>query len=105
MVHIQTIQEDKTEISIYPNPITAEFNIELPMNFEGKIEIRDITGKLVYEEIIEQNNWGNIETKYALSLPNHIENGNYLISIISNDFTIQRPFPQTIYFERVTFVR
>ena len=105
LVHIQTIQEDKTEISIYPNPISAEFNIELPMNFEGNIEIRDITGKLVYEEIIKENNLGNLETKYTLSLPNHIENGNYLISILSNDFTIQRPFPQTIYFERVTFVR
>ncbi len=105
LVQIEKIKEDNNEILIYPNPISEKININLPSNFEGKIEIRDITGKLVYEEEIKENNLGNLETKYALSLPNHIENGNYLISIISNDFTIQRPFPQTIYFERVTFVR
>lgn len=76
----EILSSDKDLFSIYPNPTNGDFKIELPKGFEGKVEIRDLSGKLVYGETVHSESSQNLQMKCQ-----NIENGNYFISIIEKD--------------------
>ena len=66
-------------IQVYPNPTNDELNILLPNDFEGEIELKDISGRSVYSEKIE-------ESKFKISMiKNNIQQGNYFIYITSKN--------------------
>lgn len=62
------------KFNIYPNPSTGNFNIiyMLPQNKKGKLEVFDITGKVVYEMKLPQ--WSTLQ---QISLPATLGNGIY----------------------------
>lgn len=62
------------EFKVYPNPTSDVLHIDLPNDFEGKIELTDIAGKNVLS-MDQQNN--TVPTTIHLEL---IEKGNYYIS-------------------------
>tara|TARA_B110000902_G_C14269877_1_gene572733 strand:- start:334 stop:2355 length:2022 start_codon:yes stop_codon:yes gene_type:complete len=46
------VEELNVEFNVYPNPSSGEINIFTNSPFIGKIEVLDVTGKLIHEEII-----------------------------------------------------
>jgi len=65
------------DFSVYPNPVSSEIKIAVPVNFEGQFEVRDLQGKKMYSAVIKQNTFSyNIE---------YLEKGTYFISVISID--------------------
>ncbi|MGY8926874.1 MAG: hypothetical protein ACKVJC_06230, partial [Flavobacteriales bacterium] len=46
------VTELALDFSIYPNPASEEINIFANIPFNGKVEVLDITGKVVHEEMI-----------------------------------------------------
>jgi hypothetical protein len=67
---------------IYPNPSSGNFNIIylLPQNKEGKLEVFDMIGKVVYKMKLPQ--WSTLQ---SISLPSYISNGLYNCVITSNN--------------------
>ena len=66
-----------SDFSISPNPNNGEFKINLSyINSNARLEIIDLSGKLIYENILDGRNKSvNISS---------ISRGIYLISIIEN---------------------
>jgi hypothetical protein len=73
--------------NIYPNPSSGNFNIIylLPQNKEGKLEVFDITGKVVYEMRLPQ--WSTLQ---QISLPAYISNGLYNCVITSDNNRVSK---------------
>lgn len=54
---------DKTNnLQIYPNPASDQVNILLPSNSSGKVSIYDVSGKLILQKIVADQNEVNINT-------------------------------------------
>ncbi len=72
-----TIEENNTqELSVYPNPFSTNFTVETTTD-NGKIEVFDILGNLVYyTEVVEQNN-------VVIDLDNN-ESGIYIVRVTSS---------------------
>ncbi|MBL4652215.1 MAG: T9SS type A sorting domain-containing protein, partial [Flavobacteriales bacterium] len=70
------------KISIYPNPTTGIFTIELENNNTTQVSIQDITGKEVFATIIE-------EAQYTIDI-SHLKSGNYLLRLSNNKGTMNR---------------
>ncbi|MEZ5054057.1 MAG: T9SS type A sorting domain-containing protein [Chitinophagales bacterium] len=67
-------------LEIYPNPSNGNFNIVLPkthLNSLLKMEIADITGKIVFSKMMLPNEFHTMN----LSL----ENGMYVVSLFAED--------------------
>jgi hypothetical protein len=75
------------KFNIYPNPSSGNFNITylLPQNKEGKLEVFDITGKVVYEMRMPQ--WSTLQ---SINLPSYISNGLYNCVITSEGQRVSR---------------
>jgi hypothetical protein len=73
--------------NVYPNPSSGNFNIIylLPQNKEGKLEIFDITGKIIYEMRLPQ--WSTLQ---QITLPNYIANGLYNVIITSDNQRVNK---------------
>jgi large repetitive protein len=73
--------------NVYPNPSSGNFNIIylLPQNKEGKFEVFDITGKVVYEMRLPQ--WSTLQ---QVSLPDYISNGLYNCVITSDNNRVSK---------------
>jgi hypothetical protein len=69
---------DKSSLTIYPNPNTGKFIIELPFN-SGKIQLINAIGQIVYTQTIDKN-----KVKIDTSIPS----GIYTIQIIQNESII-----------------
>jgi hypothetical protein len=75
--------------NIYPNPSTGNFNIIYLLPYastgsvseEGKLEIIDITGKIVYEMRLPQ--WSTFQ---QITLPEYISDGLYYCVMTTGDF-------------------
>jgi hypothetical protein len=78
LVKINEIVNDE-EIRVFPNPTDDIVNIQLPANFEGEVELKDVLGRRVYTEKIEQS-------KFTFSIQkNNIQAGNYFLFISSKN--------------------
>jgi hypothetical protein len=79
-VSVNEIEHD-FKFNIYPNPSSGNFNIIylLPQNKEGKLEVFDITGKVVYEMRLPQ--WSTLQ---QISLSAYINSGLYNCVITSD---------------------
>jgi hypothetical protein len=84
---LATNESKKLDFKIYPNPVKNELNIANLQGFSGKLTVKifDVNGKLVLTK-----QFGNTE-KASLNL-NQITKGNYLISIESNNKTLNEKF-------------
>ncbi|MGI8892605.1 MAG: T9SS type A sorting domain-containing protein, partial [Bacteroidia bacterium] len=62
------------KFNIYPNPSSGSFKTTymLPQNKEGRLEINDVTGKILYQMPLPQ--WSTLQ---QINLPSHISNGIY----------------------------
>ena len=66
-----------TSISVYPNPSNDLINIKLDDNQLSKIELYDITGKLLFKKNLKANN-------YVLNIANY-PSGIYLLKIFNQN--------------------
>lgn len=76
----------ENNLQIYPNPASAQVNISLPSNSSGKLSIYDISGKLILQKTVLDQNELNVNTSnlskgiYTVSFENEtIKNGSKLI--------------------------
>jgi hypothetical protein len=78
------IKESALELSVYPNPSNGFFTIRYSLKdrLEGKILITSVTGKTVYESLIEENKGQN--NSLHLNSKNWTQ-GIYLVSLITRD--------------------
>ena len=77
--------KNREEIKVYPNPTIDELTILLPNDFEGELELKDISGRSVLSEKIEGNSF-----KISM-LKNNIRAGNYFLFISSkNNITFSK---------------
>lgn len=74
-VGLESIIQDENIANLYPNPFANQLTVDLPKRAE--IEINSITGKRVYSSILG-------EGQHQLNL-SFLENGVYLISVVSDD--------------------
>ena len=66
-------------INVYPNPNTGIFTIELVNGLEKSIQVTDLTGRIVLENITNADVFNvNINT---------LANGVYYVKVISNNTT------------------
>lgn len=74
------------ELSIYPNPVVEELNIELPKQFQEGAELKvfNVAGKLVIEEKIKGSS-------YRLQV-NGIPAGVYMLKLSSQDHSLTSKF-------------
>ena len=71
--------ESKNGIKIYPNPAQDILYIEMENNNASRMEIRDLTGKLVLSRDIEMSDRINIE---------NLENGIYFVNLVNGNRTL-----------------
>ncbi|MBA3664567.1 MAG: T9SS type A sorting domain-containing protein [Bacteroidetes bacterium] len=78
-----------TKIKIYPNPASTEAKIEFYLQTEGdvKVEILDITGKMISIVINEKAPSGQYTRMLSLQA---LPVGNYTVKFTANDFTATR---------------
>jgi hypothetical protein len=67
------------KLSIYPNPFSNEINIESSTILNGRIQLVDIVGKVIFE-----NNIIN-EKQTKISNLNNIEKGHYVLKIFDSE--------------------
>lgn len=74
-----SIEEITTEkkISLYPNPFVEELTISAKDQNISHVQLFDMTGKLVHDENINQQNMFTLKT-------NSLPKGTYIISIITD---------------------
>lgn len=71
------VTELALDFSIYPNPASEEINIFANIPFNGKVEVLDITGKVVHEEMISGQ---------AVLINLNATPGIYFVNLINNNF-------------------
>lgn len=71
---------DEKVMIVYPNPIESDFSIQLQNESNGKLEIIDITGRIIYTEEFKS------KKNFELSLENN-NSGIYLVKITSDTIT------------------
>lgn len=73
------------DIKFYPNPTEGNFNLEFKAKYLGDAEIliRNVDGKIVYEELLQDFQGIYQKTMNLGTLPK----GTYLVSITQNDFS------------------
>lgn len=71
------VTELALDFSIYPNPASEEINIFANIPFNGKVEVLDITGKVVHEEMISGQ---------AVLINLNATPGVYFVNLINNNF-------------------
>ena len=69
---------DQGSVLIYPNPTSAQLNIEIEQGFMREFQISDVNGKLIKQEMI--NNQTTVETDIS-ALPT----GEYYITLSGNN--------------------
>ena len=69
-------------VTIYPNPTTGSFSIQLNSNEKHTLEVIDLTGKTVHQQIIENGN--------AFIDGNILNNGIYTIKVYNNSGAISK---------------
>ena len=72
--------------SIYPNPNNGSFELLLNHSVNNLvIEMIDITGKVLYSEVIENY---NLNSKHNINT--NLDPGSYILNIISNEYNSQK---------------
>lgn len=72
---IQEAQQSEA-ISISPNPSKGMFNLSLPSEIKGQLEVKSIDGKILYSELISS-------TKLTIDLSNYAS-GLYILNVTDN---------------------
>ena len=71
---------------LYPNPNNGSFELLINQNTDNiNIEIRDLLGKIIYSEFINQY---NINTKHKIDI--NQSSGTYIISVQSDHYTHEK---------------
>ncbi len=70
------------QFTIYPNPTTGEFMLQLPQQVRGtaNLQVTDLSGRIVHQETFASN--GTLRT-FDL---NGLQSGNYMVTITTNDW-------------------
>jgi hypothetical protein len=76
------------DFGISPNPFRDLLNIKHDFEKETIIEIFDLTGKIIFRDIIHENNGAHIDT-YSIQLGG-LESGVYLIRLYNNKTSISQ---------------
>ncbi len=90
---VSEFHSDDSGISIYPNPATGSFSVQLPTGANGKvsIELLDYLGRKVYSQEFNERTMTQI-----ISLPETVATGVYVCRIITE---------QKVYSEKVVVKR
>lgn len=74
--------KSQNTLKLYPNPVENILNIQVPSSNKNSyvLELFDITGKLVLEKRIDNDQFNNVHV-------GHLEKGNYMIAITSEIYS------------------
>ena len=90
-VKVDPLSMGSQYISIYPNPTSGSFIVELPVDVnDGEIYVTDITGKIITKGLM--NKGGN---KVVFTLPD-VASGTYFVKVESDGI---------IYREKITVIK
>jgi hypothetical protein len=64
------------QATAYPNPFFSQFTLKLANNTEASIQVFDITGKLISDQVVN--------AIYEIELGQNLETGVYLVRIEQN---------------------
>jgi hypothetical protein len=67
------------EMTAYPNPFTNQFTLKLVSNSEASIQIFDINGRLVANQVVNES--------YDVELGQNLTSGVYLVRVEQNNET------------------
>lgn len=76
-----TIEEPEFKTIIYPNPTSAEINVELEQALSGVVELLDVRGQVFYKSKLEQRDQINVSVR-------EIPRGIYILKITSGNYRI-----------------
>ncbi|MEA3443819.1 MAG: T9SS type A sorting domain-containing protein, partial [Bacteroidota bacterium] len=71
------------ELIVYPNPVVDVVNVELPESFNGKIIVRDVSGREVYDSYIDDS-----FSSIAQADLSYLTTGTYFVSLVGQDYAL-----------------
>ena len=75
---------DQNTFSIFPNPLSSEFNIQRASFGNMHIAVYDVTGKLIFSER------NILDTFYTVKLPQNMAKGIYFLKIVEGNMQIAK---------------
>lgn len=83
IVGINEVQKNNLSLSVYPNPTTSKFTINLSNSFSPKVVVKlsSLDGRIVFNEIVQTAATGHLKEINISDLPK----GLYLLKIISDN--------------------
>ncbi|MFT4600172.1 MAG: hypothetical protein ACI857_000342, partial [Arenicella sp.] len=77
--------EDEVEnfISIFPNPSEGMININFENQFQGSLQIHDMSGRILLNSIIDSD-------KVKIDVKNHLSMGSYILTVLDTDLKAVR---------------
>ncbi|HNR85826.1 MAG TPA: T9SS type A sorting domain-containing protein [Taishania sp.] len=78
LVNIQSINTDNSAVVVYPNPASSVINVQTKKSNDYQIQLIDVLGNLVFNQTY-------MSTKQLSIDATHLENGIYLLQLISNE--------------------
>jgi hypothetical protein len=67
---------------VTPNPVKDKIQVALSSNFEGEIRIVDLTGRIIYSELLKTINKKEFDFSSKA-------NGVYFVKLIMNNTTVE----------------
>ncbi len=80
LVNIQSINTDNSKVVVYPNPASRVINVQTKKSDDYQIQLIDVLGNIVFNQTYSSTKQLSIDAT-------HLENGIYLLQMISNEGT------------------
>ncbi len=85
VINVDEVQNTTNELSVYPNPFSNKVFVELELNQNEMVELRDISGRVVYKQELDAKN-----QFHELNIPSELNNGVYFLVLGGNQQKVSK---------------